>query len=107
MATTAEQVLAGRLHRDAAKERMDAHVAKLKADYEERGIGARIAEEIGAKAAAAMDDAADIAGDSKGVIAGTIGLLALWFCRKPILSALETALGSKTDDEGYENDDYE
>lgn len=107
MGTTAEQVLIGRAERDAAKVRLDAQVARLKADYDERGIGGRIAEEIGTKAASALDGAADIAGESKGVIAGTIGLLALWLCRKPILSALDSALGSNPDDEGYETDDHE
>ncbi len=107
MATNARQVLADRAERDVAKARLDTQVARLKADYEERGIGGRIADEFSVKAAAALDEAADVAGESKGIIAGTIGLLALWFLRKPILSALESALGSDADDEGYETDDYE
>ena len=107
MATSASQVLAGRAERDAARHRLDAQVAKLKADYEDRGIGGRIADEVSVKAANALDEAADIAGESKGIIAGTIGLLALWLLRKPILSALETALEGDPDDEGYETDEHE
>lgn len=55
---------------------------------------------------AALDDAANIAGESKGVIAGTVALLALWFLRKPILSAISTMLGADTDERGQDDNDY-
>lgn len=107
MATSARNLLAERAERDVAKAQLDAQVAKLKADYEDRGIGGRIADELSVKASAALDEVSDVAGQSKGIIGGTIGLLALWFLRKPILSALEAALGSETEDEGLNSDDHE
>lgn len=105
--TSAKQVLAGRAERNAARHRLDAQLAKLKADYEERGLGGRIADELSVKAGHAIDEAAQVASESKGIIAGTIGLLAIWFLRNPIISVLDRVLSSDADEEGYNTDDYE
>jgi len=101
MAPKASDVLALRAERDASKLRLDDHVARLKADYEERGLGGMIIDEVTAQATSTMDEAADIVGQSKGVIAGTVGILTLWVCRKPIISALSSAFGNEPEDEGY------
>ena len=106
MATSARQVLAIRAERDVAKQRLDTQVAKLRADYEQRGIAGRIADELSEKAGAALDEATQVAGESKGVIAGTIGLLAIWFFRHPIMSAFAAILTADVDEEGYDDDDY-
>lgn len=105
--TSAKQVLAGRAERNAARHRLDAQLAKLKADYEERGLGGRIADELSVKAGHAIDEAAQVASESKGIIAGTIGLLAIWFLRNPIISVLDRVLSNDADEEGYNTDDYE
>ena len=107
MATSAREVLAVRAQRNVARLRLDAQVAKLKADYEDRGIAGRVIDELTEKAGATFDEAAEMAGDSKGLIAGTIGLLAIWFFRHPIISAFEAMLATDPDEEGYDDDDYE
>jgi hypothetical protein len=53
---------------------------------------------------AVLDEASQIAGESKGVIGGTIALLVLWFFRKPIISALVSLFGSGDSNEGNEDD---
>ena len=42
-----------------------------------------------------------------GIIAGTIGLLAIWFFRSPIVSALDAMLSDDMEEEGYNTDEYE
>jgi len=107
MPNAAEQLLRiERANRDAAREQLDGQIARIRGDVEQRGIGGRIAEEASAKALSALDDAANIASESKGVIAGTVALLALWFLRKPILSAIATMLGADTDEKGQDDNDY-
>jgi len=102
MTRAAEQlVLAERASRDAAKARLDTQIARIRGDIEERGIGGRIADEASAKAFAALDEAAEIAGQSKGVIGGTLALLALWFFRRPIISAFASMFGADGDSKGY------
>jgi hypothetical protein len=93
-----------RAGRDAAREQLDTEISRIKGDMEERGIGGRIADEASAKAMAALDEAAQIANESKGVIGGTLVLLALWFFRRPILDALWALIGSHDDEEGYDDD---
>ena len=58
---------------------------------------------VGGFAAAALHQALDIAGESKGIIAGTVAALALWFLRHPLIAWAEHMLGdqaeeSETDD---------
>lgn len=107
MTRAAEQlVLAERASRDAAKARLDTQIARIRGGIEERGIGGRIADEASAKAFAALDEAAEIAGQSKGVIGGTLALLALWSFRRPIISAFASLFGADdgSDDSKGNND---
>ncbi len=82
-----------RANRDAARAQLDDHIARIRGDMEDRGIGGRIADEASAKAFDTLDEAVRIAGQSKGVIGGALALLLLWFFRRPILSALAAMLG--------------
>ncbi|MCB2049598.1 MAG: hypothetical protein KDE32_15440 [Novosphingobium sp.] len=105
MPSAAEQLVrVERANRDAARATLDTEIARIRGDIEQRGIGGRIADEASAKALAALDDASQIASESKGVIGGTIALLVLWFFRKPILSALASLFDSGDDNEGNEED---
>ncbi|MGH6786977.1 MAG: hypothetical protein ACREBO_09105 [Novosphingobium sp.] len=69
----------------AARAVVEAEMAQIKADLAARGIGGRIADTAGEKAKAVADEALEVARDNKAVIAGTIGALALWVWRKPLL----------------------
>lgn len=100
----AEEVQALRSARDAARMQFDDRVAQLRGDLEERGVAGRLADEMAANARATLDDALDVAGENKGVIAGTLVLLVLWFLRHPILAKLEGLLGAETDIEGNDYD---
>lgn len=80
-------------------------VDSLKADVEERGLVGRIVDDVAGEALATFDEAMSVARDSKGIIAGTIAALALWFVRKPMISWLKDTLDSRKQAQGPGNDD--
>lgn len=106
MPSAAERaVLAQRASRNAAKAELDDRIGRMRADLEQRGIGGRIADEASARALAAVDEAATIASESKGIIGGTLALLLIWFMRRPIIDALASLRGARDTQEGQERDD--
>jgi len=78
--------------RNSARARFDARIAIVRADVEARSIGGRIADKAAEEARDAMEEALTIARESKGIIAGTIAALALWFLRNPIIAWAEDML---------------
>lgn len=72
--------------RDTARATFDANLAQVKDDLAARGLGGRVADRLGEDARSALDEALDIATESKGIIAGTVAMLALWFLRQPIIA---------------------
>jgi hypothetical protein len=69
--------------RNAAHRAFKTQVAQLQEDIAARGIGGRVVDRAGE----AMADAAEVASEYKGIVAGTIAVLALWFMRRPIIRA--------------------
>ncbi len=103
MSKAEKQLAAARATRDQAKGEFDASLAQLRGDPAEQTIGGRVAERLKEDAAAALHQALDIAGESKGIITGTVAALALWFLRHPLIAWAEHMLGdqaeeSETDD---------
>ena len=102
MSRAAQQLADARSARDGARAQFEASLAQLRGDNDEQSIGARVTERLGDDARAAFHQALDVAGESKGIIAGTIAALALWFLRHPIIAWAEHMLGgeeeSETDD---------
>jgi hypothetical protein len=70
--------------RNAAHDAFQSQLSQVQADLAARGIGGRITDRAGEVVA----EAAEVAGEYKGVIAGTIAALAAWFLRGPILESL-------------------
>ena len=77
--------------RDAARGAFDARLARLKGDIEAHGgIAGKARSEAARKARGALDEGLAIARESKGIIAGTIAALSLWFLREPIADAIKS-----------------
>jgi len=89
------RVLAEKAARDGAKQTLDLRVKKVKQDLEVRGIGGRVADEVVGRAKVVFDEAAEIAEEHPGVIAGTIAALMLWILRNPIIGWLDELLGPR------------
>ena len=82
------QLREDRMLRDAARAMVEADVAHLRASLAGRSIPSRIADRIGEGASDAMDEAAEIADQHKGLIAAGVAALTLWFARHPLLALL-------------------
>lgn len=75
-----------RAARNDARSRMDRRFSALKGGYADKGIGERVGEKVTGKIKGTAQDLGNVARESKGVIAGALGLLGLWFARRPIMS---------------------
>lgn len=82
-----------RRNRQAARELFDARLGLVKADLAARPVPERVKAKAVDQAARAIDKGLEIAGQSKGVIAATIGALALWAVRKPLIRAAQDWFG--------------
>lgn len=78
--------------RNSARGLFDGRLEQVKADLAARGIGGRIADKASGEVKATVDEAKAIAAESKGIIAGTVAVLGLWFFRKPLLDAARKLL---------------
>ena len=78
--------------RNAARTALDVRVAQIRQAMSARSIGQRIVAKAKEDASAAATEAADVARESKTIIAGTIALLAGWYLRAPIMGWLTARL---------------
>jgi hypothetical protein len=79
--------------RQAARGLFDTRLAQVKQDLASRSVPARAKAKVQDEAIKAVDLGLDVAKESKGVIAATLGALALWFFRKPLIEAAQGWLG--------------
>ena len=89
-----------KIARNAAHAAFQQQLTQLREDLAAPGIGGRIADRVGE----AMADAAEVANENKGIIAGTLAALAVWFLRGPII-ALLARLWEGGDEEDDSDDD--
>jgi len=89
-----------KIARNAAHEAFQLQLIQVQADLTARGIGGRIADRAGE----AIAEVAEVANENKGVIAGTIAAMAVWFLRGPIITQL-ARLWTGSDHEDERNDD--
>jgi hypothetical protein len=92
-----------KIARNAAQEALQLQLAQVREDLAARGIGGRIADRAGE----AVADAAEVANENKGVIAGTLAALAVWFLRGPIIGLLTRLWERGEDDDDRDEDDDE
>lgn len=81
--------------RDQAWQIVRADVDALQSGLEERGIGERIKDRATEEAHEAWDQAVDIAGEHKGIVAATLLALVAWFLRGPIVQGFEALFGDE------------
>lgn len=88
MKSAARELEAARAARDAARAAFDARLEALRGDPQAETIGKRLVSRLGRDARGSLDTALDVASESKGIIAATLGVLALWLLRHPILDLI-------------------
>ena len=101
MSAASRRVLLDRTARDAARASFDNRLTQVRADFEARGIGGRIADRVVEAAADIGLEAVDLAESHKGLIAGTLFALVVWIFRHPIIARIETLIGA---DDRHEKD---
>jgi len=87
--------------RNTAHDALQLQLAQVREDLAARGIGGRIADRAGE----AVADAAEVANENKGIIAGTLAAIALWFLRGPIIGLVARLWESGGDDDDDHEDD--
>lgn len=88
MSEAERNLAADRTTRNAARGVFDAHIARLKGEVAAKGgIVGKARDEAGKRLLDAGKQGLAIAGESKGIIAGTAAALGLWFFRKPLVEA--------------------
>lgn len=85
-----------RATRNAARGAFAAHVARLKGDVAAHGgVVGKARDEAGKRLLDAGKQGLAIAGESKGIVAGTVAALGLWFLRKPLIAAARSHFGKQ------------
>lgn len=82
------QLREDRVVRDAARAIVEADVTNLRASLAGRSIPNRIADRIGEGAHDALDEAAELATEHKGLTAAAVAALILWLARQPLIALL-------------------
>lgn len=84
----ADQLASNRALRDNAWAVVKDDVALMRADLDDRSIGGRIADRLGASARTMGKQAMSAAGSHRGMLGASLVALALWLGRKPILAGI-------------------
>lgn len=92
------RLIADRANRSAARKLVDGGFAQVKSDLAARGVGGRIKDKLARDAEDTLATGIDVARQNKPVIAGTIGLLLVWFLRGPLGRLIKRAFASESDE---------
>lgn len=87
-----------RAMRDAAFELVKADFSHLRTDLSAQGLASRFTARLGEGATDLYEDAVEAADNHRGLLAGLLAAIILWFAREPIIDLL-------TGEDRYE--DYE
>jgi hypothetical protein len=89
--------------RNGARLAYETRLRQVREDLSARSVGGRIADHAAETAA----QAADIARENKGIVAGTIAALGIWLLRGPIIAGIAAILADTEDDTPERNVDDE
>ena len=96
--TDAESRLAeDRANRKVARGLFDSRLTQVKADLAARSVPGRIKAKATDEMAKGIEQGVTIAKESKGIIAGTVAALALWFFREPLWALGKGLIAGKQD----------
>jgi hypothetical protein len=84
MSDAEQRLIADRANRKAARQLVERGTDQVKSDLAARGIGGRIKDKVTGEVEETLATGLEVARENKPVIAGTIGLLLVWFLRGPL-----------------------
>lgn len=82
------RLTADRSTRQAARGLFDTRLARVKTDLAARSVPQRIKAKAQDEVFKAADLAIDVAKESRGIIAASAGVIALWVLREPLIRAV-------------------
>lgn len=89
--------------RNSAHALFKADVANLRADLAAKSVGDRIVDRIHEGAVDIFEEGVELADNNRGIAAGLVGAVVLWFARDPILALFTGDDDAEDyDDEGAE-----
>lgn len=96
MSRLPSEFIEDRALRDAARDVLLADIEHARATFSGAGVAGRVAGRIGGGAKDVIEVAKVHADDNRGILAGLIALLALWFAREPLLEIFGLAPAEET-----------
>jgi hypothetical protein len=104
MSDRLQRLAEDRALRNAARENFYSGWRSVTGDLEKRGIGQRVSDRALQEVRELADKTLAVAGESKGIIAGTVAAIMLWLFRGPIITWAEGLFADDdADDETSEN----
>ncbi len=97
MSDAEQRLIADRVNRNAARELVERGTGQVKSDLAARGIGGRIKDKLTGEVEDALATGVEVARENKPVIAGTIGLLLVWFLRGPLGRLIARLFGDQSE----------
>ena len=97
MSDAEQRLIADRVNRNAARELVERGTGQVKSDLAARGIGGRIKDKVTGELEETLATGVAVARENKPVIAGTIGLLLVWFLRSPLGRLFTRLFGNQSE----------
>ena len=104
MSDPERKMIEDRALRDAALALVQADIAHLRTDLTNKGIGERFIDRVTEGASDVLDEAADVAGNNRGVLLTLLAAVVLWLARNPLLGLFG---GDGGEDEAEETEEPE
>lgn len=98
MREEAASIRALRHRRELARTTFNARLESVKANLAPSSLRSRAVDRAKETALDALDTTLDVARESKGVIAGVVVALTLWFMRQPVITWIEEQVSAWTED---------
>ena len=98
MSDAEQRLIADRANRNAARHLVDGGVEQVKSDLAARGVGGRIKDQVTGEIEDTLATGVKVARENKPVVAGTIGLLLVWFLREPLGRLARRVFKSESDE---------
>lgn len=107
MSDPERKMIEDRALRDAALALVQADIAHLRTDLTNKGIGERFIDRVTEGASDVLDEAADVAGNNRGVLLTLLAAVVLWLARNPIFALFGDGRGDDGGDEAEETEEPE
>jgi len=97
MSDAEQRLIQDRANRNAARQLVERGTGQIKSDLDARGIGGRIKDKVTGEIEDTLATGVRVARENKPVIAGTIGLLLVWFWRGPLGRLFSRLFGGQSE----------